>query len=118
MFKGEGRWGVSDDGYRIPRPAQPMHAARDRLQARERRSRAIEGHAGHEHRRQHGQKIGYVETAEQRAFDSRLAPGTLHAEGNSLRGHVDRLRLGSAPHAESGRDPRTATMAGGVYTPP
>src|SRR6266581_1367169 len=69
---------------RLPRsrsPPQPMHAAGDRLQARERRSSPIEGHAGHEHRRQHAQKIGYVEAPEERAFDPRLAPGAAHLEG-------------------------------------
>ncbi len=111
LFQRVGRVGVVDDRDRLARPAQPLHAARDRLQARERCSRAIEGHAGHEHRRQHGQKIGYVETAEQRAFDSRLAPRALQAEGNSFRGHVDLVCLGIALESGSGLQARRLEKA-------
>ena len=118
LFQRVGRVGVVDDHDGLARPAQPLHPARDRLQARERRSRAIEGHAGHEHRRQHAQKIGYVEAPEQGAFDPRLAPGAAHLEGDPLRRHFDRVRLGIALQSRAGGDPREAAVAGAADPAP
>jgi hypothetical protein len=75
LFQRVGRVRVIHHDQGLPAASELLHASRDRPQGGERRGGALEGHAGHEHRRENTQEIGHVEAP--KPLDACLAPRAL-----------------------------------------